>query len=553
MIEHDVQTGRGAGTGWLLVLVASGLLALAVSVGITAVVQQRAAHDATQQSAAAQRMLIAMLDQETGVRGYGLNGRREFLEPFTTGKADFASALADARAGIQGDDYAQSSLAEQAEIARRWRALAQAALPALQRRGDVFAEPSPARERKAVMDQFRASNAQYQRLIDERREDRERRLAWLSAFIVLAMAVFFAGVGALILRRQRRDRRRARAVERVYVSRQHDLGVGLQVARSDEEAHEVLRRHLELSVPGSDAVVLVRNNSANRLQPGTDLPPESPLEARLAEAEPRDCLAVRLASRRHHGDDVADSVLECAVCGRLGAQADCSPLVVGGEVIGSVLVTHPETLTGREDRAVEESVGQAAPVLANLRNLALAESRAATDGLTGLPNRRAFDEALKRMAAQAGRSATPLAAIALDLDHFKSVNDTYGHDQGDEVLAAVGALLRDVIRASDFAARTGGEEFVVLAPDTGAEGGVALAETIRAAVRELSLPGLPPLTVSVGVAALPDDATTPSGLLRAADRLLYVAKDHGRDRVESTTPAAGTRRREDRPAASPAE
>lgn len=537
MTEHDLPDGRVLGTGWLLALVAAGMLALAVSVGITAVVQQQAARQANQQSAAAQRMLIAMLEQETGVRGYGLNGTREFLEPFNRGSDDFASALADARSGTLGDDNAQSSLAQQEEIASRWRALAQRSMPVVRGRDEIFAETSPALERKAVMDQFRIANGDYQRLIDERAGDREQRLTWISAGIVLVMAALFAVAGAFILRRQRRDQARRRAVDRAYVARQHDLGVGLQVARSDDEAHEVLRRHLELSVPGGDAVVLVRNNSANRLQAGTGLPPASPLEGRLAEAEPRDCLAVRLAARRHQDGDGADSVLDCSVCGRLGEQADCAPLVVGGEVIGSVLVRHPDPLTARQDRALEESVAQAAPVLANLRNLALAERRAATDGLTGLPNRRAFDEALKRMAAQAGRTATPLAALALDLDHFKRINDTHGHEQGDEVLAAMGTLLCDVIRASDFAARTGGEEFVVLAPDTGTAGGVQLAEKIRAAVRELSLPGLPSLSVSVGVASLPEDATTPSGLLRAADRLLYVAKDHGRDRVEATTTA----------------
>lgn len=541
MSDLDIPDGRFTGAGWLLVLVATAMGALAIAVGITAVVQQRAAQQATQQSAQAQRMLIAMLDQETGLRGYKLSGERDLLEPYTRGRQQFQQALTTAQQGAGDDELVLASLQEQETIAQRWQRLAERARQKI----DVYLDPGPARQREAQMAQFRAANADYQRLVEARRVSRERRLAWLSVFVVLGMAILFATVGALILRRQRRLQARRRASDAADLARQRDLGVGLQVARGDAEAHDVLRRHLELTVPASEAVVLVRNNSANRLQPGTQIPDGSPIAQRLVEAEPRDCLAVRLATERHEGDDVAPSVLTCDICGGLPGQSDCSPLVVGGEVIGSVLVRHPDTLSPRQARVVEESVAQAAPVLANLRNLALAESRAATDGLTGLPNRRAFDEALRRMAAQAGRTQTPLAALALDLDHFKQINDTYGHEQGDEVLAAMGALLRDVIRASDIAARTGGEEFIVLAPDTGPEGAVALAQTIRSAVHEMALPGLPPLTVSIGVAVLPDDATTPAGLVRAADRLLYVAKERGRDRVEAMAKVPETGRQEE--------
>ncbi|MGK2936672.1 MAG: diguanylate cyclase [Solirubrobacteraceae bacterium] len=534
--RRDPDDARPIGAGWLAVLAGTAMLALAVSVGLTAVVQIGAARQATERTAAAQRMLIAMLDQETGLRGYNLNGLDEFLRPYQQGRADFGQALGDSRSAMQGDRNGQALLVEQAQISDEWRQLASVAVTQARVRDTVHADTAGARQRKAVMDRFRIANTDYQRLIDERREAREGSLAWLSAGVVLALAVFFAFLGAVVLRRQRRARRAARRREAAYVARQHDLGTGLQVARSEDEAHEVLRRHLELSVPGSRAAVLTRNNSENRLLLATDVPEDSPLTACVEDVEPRACLAVRLASRRHEGDAAALSVLRCEVCGGLEGQADCSPLIVGGEVIGAALVRHPDPLTERQDRAVDESVAQAAPVLANLRNLALAESRAATDGLTGLPNRRAFEETLKRMAAQAGRTKTPLSALALDLDHFKTINDTHGHEVGDEVLAAMGALLADLVRASDVAARVGGEEFFVLAPDTARDGAVALAETIRAAVREVAVPGAAQVTVSIGVASLPEDASTPVGLLRAADRLLYAAKEHGRDRVEASAP-----------------
>ena len=346
------------------------------------------------------------------------------------------------------------------------------------------------------------------------------------------MAALFGVVAVAIGRRQRRARRARAARAAAYAQRQHDLGVGLQVARSEDEAHDVLCRHLELSVPGGEAAILTRDGAEDRLVLATPVGDGSPVPERVAGQEPRACLAIRLAGRRHEDEEVA-SVLRCDVCGGTGGQADCSPLVVGGEVIGAALVRHPAPLTPQQDRAVEESVAQAAPVLANLRNLAAAQSRAATDGLTGLPNRRAFDETLHRMAAQAARTETPLTALALDLDRFKQINDTHGHDVGDEVLVATAELLRDVVRASDFCARVGGEEFVVLLPDTPRDGGAALAEKVRVAMHGLKVPSVARLTVSIGVATLPHDAATPGGLLRAADQLLYVAKESGRDRVEA--------------------
>jgi diguanylate cyclase (GGDEF)-like protein len=209
------------------------------------------------------------------------------------------------------------------------------------------------------------------------------------------------------------------------------------------------------------------------------------------------------------------------------------PLSVSGEVIGSVLVDHARMLHADEHRRIEDTVSQAGPTLANLRNLALAEARAATDSLTGLPNRRAVQEALKRMIAQAGRTLAPMAVLLLDLDHFKQINDTYGHDRGDAVLAAVGEVLSSALRTSDFVGRNGGEEFVALLPDTGVEGAMEAAEKLRTAIGRLTLPGIDrPVTASVGAAVYPHTAADAESLLRLADRALYGAKASGRNRSE---------------------
>jgi diguanylate cyclase (GGDEF)-like protein len=310
---------------------------------------------------------------------------------------------------------------------------------------------------------------------------------------------------------------------------QDEFSEALQVAADEEEAHDLLKRHLERSLPGSTAVVLNRNNSANRLQAMTAPPEPSLLADRLAAAPPpRACLAVRLG-RLHQETTGDDRLLTCTVCADTAPFGVCQPLLVSGEVIGAVLIQADRPLdAGR----VADRVVLAAPVLANLRNLAIAEQRALTDALTGLPNRRASNDTLRRMAAQAARSVLPLAAVAVDLDHFKQINDLYGHDKGDDVLAAVGAALTGALRVSDFAARQGGEEFLILLPDTNIDAAVAVAEQLRRVIGALTIPAVErPITASLGVAVLPHHAGDAVTLLRQADRALYAAKAAGRNRT----------------------
>jgi diguanylate cyclase (GGDEF)-like protein len=153
--------------------------------------------------------------------------------------------------------------------------------------------------------------------------------------------------------------------------------------------------------------------------------------------------------------------------------------------------------------------------------------------LTGLPNNRSVQDTLRRMVAQASRTVLPLSAAMLDLDHFKHVNDAHGHSRGDEVLAAVATTLRSSLRESDFVGRYGGEEFLILLPDTGKQQARTVAEKVRAAVEAIVLSNLElRVTASLGVATLPDDCGDADSLVRAADRALYAAKGRGRNRVE---------------------
>ena len=361
-------------------------------------------------------------------------------------------------------------------------------------------------------------------------------------FIVGAAVLGVAAGAVLLLSGIRRIRRSLEPGQD-----QAEFADTLQIANDEDEAHQLLQRHLERTLTATTAVVLNRNNSADRLEAVTPLPGGSPLADTLRGAEPRSCLAVR-SGRTNRQDAERSALLACPVCASCPGATLCVPLTVGGEVIGSVLLNHPAPYAEAEEQRIRDSVGQAAPVLANLRNLAVAEIRAATDGLTGLPNKRAVTDAMKRLFAQASTTASPLGLLLIDLDHFKQVNDAWGHPVGDQVLANVGAVLRSVLRARDFAGRNGGEEFAVLLPDTGIPAALEIAERIRAAVAEISLPGADvSVTASLGVVGFPDHATTLDRLEWLADAALYIAKREGRNRVELADPASA-----DPPAADPA-
>jgi diguanylate cyclase (GGDEF)-like protein len=153
-----------------------------------------------------------------------------------------------------------------------------------------------------------------------------------------------------------------------------------------------------------------------------------------------------------------------------------------------------------------------------------------TDSLTGLRNRRAFDQRLARELDLAAPVDAPLSLVIVDLDHFKSFNDEFGHGVGDDILCSVARLLQKSARASDLAFRQGGEEFALLLPRTPLKAAVLVAERVRVAISAHSW-RFRPVTVSVGVAARSAELASPGGLVHAADAALYRAKESGRNRV----------------------
>ena len=168
--------------------------------------------------------------------------------------------------------------------------------------------------------------------------------------------------------------------------------------------------------------------------------------------------------------------------------------------------------------------------------LDVCEEAAFTDHLTGLANRRRFERQLEREVSRTLRLGHPFCLLMLDIDNFKSLNDSFGHDAGDEAIRRIGKVLREGTRGIDLAARIGGEEFAVLLVETDLNRGLEVAERLRVAIGNMPIPSAHSITASFGVAECPSCAQTSADILKAADNLLYQAKGSGRDRVVGQLP-----------------
>lgn len=217
------------------------------------------------------------------------------------------------------------------------------------------------------------------------------------------------------------------------------------------------------------------------------------------------------------------------------------PLVKGARLVGILEIVLPADSAWLDDETVEvlaATAAQAATAIDAALLYSLSESLSRSDPLTGLANRRQLDQDLELEVERAGRYRRPMTFFMIDIDHFKTVNDSFGHALGDKVLKGVADLLRSQMRASDTVYRYGGEEFAVLARDTDLADGNSVAERLRRVVEKHYGPttgGEVSVTVSVGLALLSLDAESAAEVIDAADRALYTAKDAGRNCVRVAT------------------
>ncbi len=183
-------------------------------------------------------------------------------------------------------------------------------------------------------------------------------------------------------------------------------------------------------------------------------------------------------------------------------------------------------------------VGQLALKTINyIKDLAVLKQESITDALTGLRNRRYFDQRISEEVALSTRYKLPLTLMLIDVDHFKKINDTYGHTVGDEVLQTLSKIIQNVVRDSDIVARYGGEEIVIITPNTTKEEAAILAERLREKVEQTKVATIATtqevvqVTISIGLCSLSPIITDKEALLEESDQSLYLAKKYGRNRV----------------------
>jgi diguanylate cyclase (GGDEF)-like protein/PAS domain S-box-containing protein len=316
----------------------------------------------------------------------------------------------------------------------------------------------------------------------------------------------------------------------------------LQACLGEEEASRIIAQSCERLVPGSRGGLYLLNASHNLAAAGMRWGDPPPSEQTFA---PDACWALR----RGHAHMLESHRLGLR-CGHVAADVGsyvCVPLVAQGEALGVLhaRVDMPSTSARsaalmRLLRALADEIGLA---LANLRLRESLRRQSIRDPLTNLFNRRYMEESLERELQRATRRATSLALLMIDIDHFKTFNDGYGHDAGDALLCELGAVLQGAIRGEDLACRYGGEEFIVILPEASLEEARLRAETLRATVKGVVVRHqdrtLRTVSLSIGVAAFPEHGRSGKGLLQAADRALYRAKAEGRDRVVAAASEPG--------------
>ncbi|NIA54403.1 diguanylate cyclase [Massilia sp. TW-1] len=564
MQSNDTQPGdrradtRDPGLYWL----AAVILLIVACLAALPFVSSRAA-DATiaalttvsDKAHAYDHLLDLLKDAETGQRGYVITGDASFLAPYDAATAEIPDALRRLAALADGPD----ERATQAEIDRYARLkLDELAKSIALRRADGLPAAAAVVANgtgKAYMDRLRALIGERVDTLERDRHTLRDRLATTLRYntvlgIVASVAsALIIGIALYVVRRSLRERAQAADLAqqqardqaeqaRTSQARSQRLAVTAEMLQAmdsltdADELRDVLPAFLPKLLPGSAGAVYLYRNSRDFLQ-------------RVATwgsaghhpdlVSPAQCWSLRFGRMHVAGPDDG---LRCPHCrdGAPGHTDLCVPMISQGEVLGLLVASVPAGPDAASDEGAANAISeQLALGTSNINLREVLRRQSTVDELTGLYNRRYFDEALRRELFRAERRRAALAVVMIDLDHFKRMNDTYGHEAGDIVLRAVGQVLREGVRRSDVACRYGGEELVLVLPECDTTGALRSAEALRTAIAALELHHgdtlLPDVTASFGIAMWPANGDDAATLLQAADRALYAAKHEGRNRV----------------------
>ncbi|MDV6375925.1 diguanylate cyclase [Deinococcus arenicola] len=577
---------------WVLLVGAFVLLSAALDARVQAT--ERATRTRTELAAMGQ-VMQQVVNLETGLRGYVITGEPVFLEPYNVARAVLPTTLAELD---RGNSAGRPRLNRIRTLIDQWQAgVALPEIAARQRSEAAAAALVKSGQGKKLLDRIRAEVAAYTAEQTEYLNGQEavalsqlRRLRLtlygVGGFALLASLLATlgsaevlsrsfgrftvaarrltdgeAGVrvtprgpaeiqalsgafnhmseGLTLAQQQAQTHAETLAARNDWMRRLGEFGDWMQAARSLEEGARILENALPALLPGTRGVLLQHNASRNLLLPLATWGGESG-----AATSPDGCWALRRGEMvAPQGERLAPPCL-----GGPGGDYTCVPLFSHGETLGLMRLRPAEAgekLPAALLALLPGIVRQVSLSLAGLRLQDRLLQQSIRDPLTGLFNRRRLEDELAAQTAHATATGSPLSLIAIDVDHFKRLNDTFGHDAGDAALVRLSAALRELAPAGSTPARPGGEEFSLLLPGYDLTAATAVAERLRAEVAAWTLSHagitLGQMTVSLGVAGYAPPLSSPAALVRAADEALYAAKRQGRNRVvlsEETRPEA---------------
>ncbi|WP_159447330.1 sensor domain-containing diguanylate cyclase [Novilysobacter spongiicola] len=504
---------------------------------------------------------VALLKSESAARGYRRTGA-------AAQQADYLLIVPQVLEHPDNLVRLTDDNPEQNERARRWRDLVHTRLGELERLMDDTQATGTADEainRDVRFSRMRRAStlANEMRVVErkllvQRRATTDQRATQLTMFVVLGTAIPVVLLG-LLLTGLLRENGRARKLEREARSAMRELEASLaqrdrlseqrrilgiyagmlQSAEDVTEAFSLTVETLEKLLPQAGGRFYTLHPSADIADTAARFGTEAIASADVLA--PNQCWALR-RGQPHRTDDEHGHIkcqhLDQAVP-LAGIWTLCVPLIAHGTSLGMLHVSaHERDGTANNDTTLVEAIAeQLSLAIANLHLRETLRLQSLRDPLTGLFNRRYLEENLNRELQRCARRGLPLTVMMLDVDHFKSFNDEYGHAAGDALLSQIGQTLGSLVREEDIACRYGGEEFTVVLPEAGAGEAALRAEGIRSEIGSTTVTHLRstlgPRTISIGVATFPADGDTPAQLLAKADRALYEAKAQGRDRVVS--------------------
>lgn len=505
--------------------------------------------------------LSMVTDAETGQRGFVITGQEAFLAPYNDALVRLRGERQRLRASLPA--YSDQDFIRFEQLVNRKLAHLAGTIDIRRQSGAAAAGARISTgQGKQYMDELRL---EVKTIIDAEHAHRERlrqEAARFGSIAALATLIATAVNGLLVaaalhflFRLLKRHRTTASELTKLsgelsagmaeLERRNGDISLLARMARvldssmSLDETRDSISVFATKLLPHTSGQLFLYRNSRNLLEKSLQWGlPQHAIDA----VEPQDCWGLRLG-HVHRVDDQSD--LCCPHHDKHAApfrQQLCLPLSAHGEIVG--LMTLEADSCNSEGKGmfrsgeVELSITlaeQLALALSNAKLKEMLKQQSIVDPLTGLFNRRYLDETLARELSRAKRKGCSLSLVMIDVDHFKSINDNFGHEAGDAVLRAIAERLKANVREGDLVCRFGGEEIVILMPECDPQNAHARTEKLRKAVRAIDISyggrAIGRVTASFGVASYPHNAAESNVLIECADRAMYQAKLAGRDRV----------------------